>query len=133
MKSVQNNEGNKSLEIIDNSDLIIYMLNNNEELTNEELELLSKIKSKKHIIVINKIDLTNKIDINDDNIIRISIKDNIGIDKLKTRIIEMFNLEQITTKDMTYLSNARSISLLKKSLGDLVKFLILTFGIKMHF
>ena len=107
---------NKSLEIIDNSDLIIYMLNNNEELTNEELELLSKIKSKKHIIVINKIDLTNKIDINDDNIIRISIKDNIGIDKLKARIIEMFNLEQITTKDMTYLSNARSISLLKKSL-----------------
>ncbi len=28
----------------------------------------------------------------------------------------MFNLGEITTKDMTYLSNARSISLLKKSL-----------------
>ena len=110
---------NKSLEIIDNSDLIIFMLNNNEELSKEESELLTKIKNKKHIIVINKIDLSNKINIDDKDIIKISIKENIGIDKLKNKIIEMFNLEEITTKDMTYLSNARSISLLKKSLSIL--------------
>ena len=108
---------NKSLEIIDNSDLIIFMLNNNEEITKEEYKLLEKIKNKKHIIVINKIDLTNKIDIDNKDIIKISIKENIGIDKLKNKIIELFNLEEITTKDMTYLSNARSISLLNKSLN----------------
>ena len=107
----------KSLEIIDSSDLVIFMLNNNEKITSEELELLAKIKKKKHIIVINKIDLDNNVKIDDDNIIKISIKENIGLDLLKNRIIDLFNLGKITTKDMNYLSNARSISLLKKTLS----------------
>ena len=106
---------NKSLEIIDNSDLIIFMLNNNEVLTKEEQELLIKIKDKKHIIVINKIDLQNKLQIKENNVIKLSIKENIGLEDLKNKIIELFNLGEIVTKDMTYLSNARSISLLKKS------------------
>ena len=44
-----------------------------------------------------------------------SIKNNIGLEELKTKIIEMFNLEKIETNDLTYLTDARSISLLKKS------------------
>ena len=107
---------NKSLEIIEQADLILFVLNNNEELTEEEQELLKKIKNKKYIIVINKIDLEDKLLIEEKNIIKLSIKNNIGLTDLKNKIIEMFNLEEITTKDMTYLSNARSISLLKKSL-----------------
>ena len=106
----------KSFEIINNSDLIIFMLNNNEELSNEEKEILEKIKQKKYIIVINKTDLENKLNILDKNVIRISIKENKRIKELKNRIITMFNLDEIKTKDMTYLSNARSISLLNKSL-----------------
>ena len=107
---------NKSLEIIEASDLILFVLNNNEELTKDEKELLSKIKNKKHIIVVNKIDLDDILKIDNQNIIKISIKENIGLDTLKNKIKELFNLGEITTKDMTYLSNARSISLLKKSL-----------------
>ena len=106
----------KSLALIDDADLIIFMLNNNESLTKNEEVLLNKIKNKKHIIVINKIDLNNKLIIDDKNIIKISIKENIGLDILKNKIIEIFNLGEITTSDMTYLSDARSISLLKKSL-----------------
>jgi len=55
----------KSLEIINTSDLIIFMLNNNEYLTKEEQELLSKIKNKPSIIVINKIDLDTKLTLPD--------------------------------------------------------------------
>lgn len=110
---------NKSLEIIKEADLIILLLNNNEELTKEDKELLNSIKNKKHILVINKIDLEDKISIKEKDIIRISIKENIGLDQLKNKIIKMFNLELINTKDMTYLSNARSISLLKKSLSKI--------------
>lgn len=106
----------KSLAIIDDADLIIFMLNNNEILTSNEKELFNKIKNKKHIIVINKIDLNNKLILDDKNTIKISIKENIGLDNIKNKIIEMFNLGEITTNDMTYLSDARSISLLKKSL-----------------
>ena len=107
---------NKSLEIIESADLIIYMLNNNEKITKEEIELLEKIKNKKHIIVVNKIDLNNKLFLDEKNIVKISITQNKGIDTLKKRIIDLFNLGKIETSDLTYLSNARSISLLKKSL-----------------
>ena len=110
---------NKSLNIIDSSDLIIMILNNNEEITEEELELLAKIKNKNHIIVINKIDLESKLNLHITDAIKISIKDNTGIENIKKRIIEIFNLDKISTSDMSYLSNARSISLLKQSLNKL--------------
>ena len=107
----------KSLALIDDADLIIFMLNNNESLTKNEEVLLNKIKNKKHIIVINKIDLNNKLMITDEDVLKLSIKENIGLNDLKNKIIKLFNLGEITTSDMTYLSDARSISLLKKSLS----------------
>lgn len=105
----------KSYQIIDKSDLIIYILNNNELLTEEDKTLLSKIKNKNHLIIINKIDLESKLNISNEDTIKMSIKNNIGLEELKTKIIEMFNLEKIETNDLTYLTDARSISLLKKS------------------
>lgn len=110
---------NKSLDIIDSSDLIIMILNNNEPITEEELELLAKIKNKNHLIVINKIDLENKLNIYIKDAIKISIKDNTGIEDIKNRISEIFNLDKISTSDMSYLSNARSISLLKQTLNKI--------------
>ena len=110
---------NKSLEIIEEVDLIIYMLNNNEIITEEELNLLNRIKNKKHIIVVNKIDLNNKLSLNEKDIIKLSITENKGLEELKQRIIALFDLEKIETKDLTYLSNARSLSLLKKSLKNI--------------
>ena len=110
---------NKSLNIIDSSDLVIMILNNNEEITTEELELLAKIKNKNHIIVVNKTDLENKLNIFIEDSIKISIKDNTGIEDIKNRISEIFKLDKISTNDMTYLGNARSISLLKQSLNKI--------------
>lgn len=108
----------KSLKIIDSSDLVIFILNNNEELSNEEKELLNKLKNKKKIIVINKIDLESKLDKSMlDDYIEISVKENIGIDKVKNKIRDLFNIGEIKSNDLTYLSNARTISLLKKSLN----------------
>ena len=110
----------KSLELIDDADLILYVLNNNEEITEEERQILTKIKDKNHIIIVNKVDLKNKLNLKElENYIEISIKNDIGIDNLKNKIIEMFNLEKIDVGDFTYLSNARSISLLNKALDNL--------------
>ena len=110
----------KSLDLINEADLILYVLNNNETLTTEEKEILQKIKDKNHIIIVNKIDLEKKLDLNElSNYIQMSVKDNIGIDELRNKIKEMFNLEQIEQNDYTYLSSARSISLLKRSLESL--------------
>ena len=110
----------KSYEIIDKSDLIIFLLNNNEPLTKEDLELYNKIKNKTHIIVLNKTDLKQVIDLAPikEEILKVSLLNNdasIILDKIK----ELFNLEKLETSDLTYLSNARSISLLKKSLNNI--------------
>lgn len=110
----------KSLKIIDTSDLLIYILNNNEEITEEEKEILEKTKNKKRIIVVNKIDLKTKLNKKLlDSYIEISVKENIGIDKIKDEIKRLFNIGEISTNDMTYVSNARSIALLKKSLNNI--------------
>ena len=108
----------KSLDIINKSDLIILMLNNNEALTEEDKNLLNLIKDKTNIILVNKNDLETKIDYSTlpDNIIKISVNNDDGIDELKNRIIELFNLGNLETDDLTYLSDARSIALLEQSL-----------------
>lgn len=108
----------KSLDIINKSDLIILMLNNNEALTEEDKNLLNLIKDKTNIILVNKNDLDTKIDYSTlpDNVIKISVNNDDGIDELKNRIIELFNLGNLETDDLTYLSDARSIALLEQSL-----------------
>ena len=108
---------NKSLELIENSDLILYVLNNNEELKQEDLELIQKLKNKNHIIIINKVDLENKLDtslLNSEYIIKMSIKENKGLEELKQMIKDIFNLEKIELSDMTYVTSARSIAILKQ-------------------
>lgn len=110
----------KSLTIINEADLVIFILNNNEKITAEEKELLEKLKDKKKIIVINKIDLENKLDKSIlDNYIEISAKENIGIEKIKDEIKRLLNLGELEASDLTYMSNARSISLLGKSLNNI--------------
>lgn len=105
----------KSLELMNKSDLILYVLNNNEELSKEELELYNKIKTKNHIVIINKIDLEKKLDDSlFNNIIYMSTINKTGIDDLKIKIKDLFNLEQFDKEDLTYLTSARSIAILKQ-------------------
>ncbi len=115
----------KSLAIINEADLVIFILNNNEKITREEKELLEKLKDKKKIIELTKQinhlkDLENKLDKSIlDNYIEISAKENIGIEKIKDEIKRLFNLGELEASDLTYMSNARSISLLSKSLNNI--------------
>ncbi len=116
---VENIGVEKSLNLINEADLIIYVLNNNEEITEEEKNLYEQIKNKKHLIIINKIDLPKKIDyssLDKNKIIKISALDDNCIEIIKEKIKELFNLEELNNIDLTYLSNSRSISLLNQSL-----------------
>ena len=109
----------KSLKQIEKSDLVLFVLNNNEELSKEEISLYKNIKNKNHIIILNKIDLPNKLNkklFEDDIIINMCTKDIIGLDELKKEIKKIYNLDKIETNDVTYLTNARSISILKQCL-----------------
>ena len=112
----------KSLKMIEESDLILFILNNNEEITDETIEILNKLKGKNYILIINKTDLPSKIDmskipVDKDSIVNMSIINNQGIEELKNKIKEIFNISQIETKDPTYLSNSRSIAILTTCLN----------------
>jgi len=111
----------KSIKLMKESDLILLVLNNNEEIDSEIKEIIKNLKNKTYIVIINKIDLDSKLDINKldvdkSNIINMSIKDNIGLEELKNKIMELFNISKIESSDPTYLSSARSISILSKCL-----------------
>ena len=110
---------NRSLEELENADLTIVVLNNNEELSDYDKELVEKVKGRNSIVVINKCDLDRKIDvslIDNDNVIEINTVEFDKIDVLKDKIKEMFNLDMIEQSDYTYLSNIRQISLAKECL-----------------
>ena len=112
----------KSLKTMEESDLVLFMLNNNEEITEDIKELISKVKNKEYLVLINKTDLESKLDLDNINIdknrvVYLSIINNKGIEELKEKISELFNISNITSSDPTYLNNARSISILNKCLN----------------
>ena len=110
----------KSLKMIEEADLILFLLNNNEKISEEEKELLDKINTKKHIIIVNKNDLDKNIDIEESlNPIYISTRNKEDINKILDRIRTLFNLKELETSDLTYISNARSIAILKEALSRL--------------
>ena len=106
----------KSKKAIETADLVILVLNNNEDLTDYDKELLKMIPTEKRIIFINKSDLDKKIKIDFDYITGNTI-DQDGLLSLKEAIINKLKLDNILNKDMTYMSNVRQIDLLKKSLS----------------
>ena len=114
----------KSFKMIEDSELVLLMLNNNENISNDIKEIIEKIKEKHYIAIINKIDLENKLNRDElgiplDKIVEISVKENKGIDDLKEKIVKMFNIDELETKDPTYLNNSRSISILKRCLKSI--------------
>ena len=107
----------KSYEILEKSDLLLVLLDNSKNLTKMDKELLEKTKEKDVIILLNKTDLDQKIELQElkkYKILNISVKTNSGIEELKKLIISKFKLDKIANSDYTYLSNARQISLIKE-------------------
>ncbi len=112
----------KSINLIKEADLVLYVLNNNEAFDETDSELISKLKDKNHIIIINKNDLDDVLDrskIDSNNVISINTVNEDSIDVLKDKIKEMFNFEKLETEDLTYLTNARSLSILNKCLSSI--------------
>ncbi len=106
----------RSKNEINNSDLVLLVLNNNDVLNKEDKDLISSLPEQS-LIVINKNDLDNKLNVNDLNkdYVYINTIDVDGIEPLKNKIKEIFNLEKIKNGDCTYLSNSRQISLAKEA------------------
>ncbi len=109
----------KSLNELSNANLIILVLNNNEPLTEEDKYLLNLTENKKRIIVVNKNDLENKLQIKED-VITTNTNSYEGIESLINKIKEMFNLDKIDTDDFNYVSNVEQIAKLEEARQSLI-------------
>ena len=108
----------KSLNLIDEAELVLLVLDGSEELTEEDKFLLDKTKDKKRIVIMNKDDLESNNTYNKD-VIKISAKAGIGIEKIKERIKELFNVGAFLSKNLTFFTNVRQITLLKSAIESL--------------
>lgn len=111
----------KSKEKIEGADLIILMLDASREVDEDDRIIINKIKDKKHIVLLNKVDLDVKIsreiigDLNSE--ISISAKTGIGVDDLKNEIKKMFFNGDISSESFI-ISNTRHKQALFKALEN---------------
>lgn len=111
----------KSKKTAENADIILFVLNNNEAISEEEKVMLEKYNNDKLIVFVNKMDLESKLIIpeNIKDIVYGNTIDINGLEKLKERITEKLNLSNIVNKDMSYLCNLREIDLVNKAYESL--------------
>ena len=111
---------NKSLDLIKEAELILLVLDNSKELTDEDRRLLELTKNKNRIIIVNKTDLEGKLEIEAENIVYISAINKTGLDELRKKIVAMFNLDSINT-DMNMFVNASDIAKIKRCISIIKK------------
>lgn len=121
----------KSLKILEEMDLVLYIINGEEGVSKEDFEILSKIQNKglKYITVINKMDITQKpvLDGITDELVNnnirkpicISVEEDLGIDDLKNEIITLFDSSDLDYTHELVITNERHRDLLKKAISYL--------------
>ncbi len=112
----------RSRQVLKDADLILLVLNFGEELSKEDEALFETIKGMNAIIIVNKTDIEQKIDLDKVNqlaedrpIITTSLIQDEGIDELEQAISSLFFEGHIEAGDITYISNSRHIALLEQS------------------
>jgi len=112
----------RSRSALGEADLILLVLNNNEPLHDDERQLLAELKGRSVIAVINKTDLPQRLEtdaveaaISPERIVRMSVLEEEGLDRLEDAIAGMFFSGKLDAADLTYVSNARHIGLLRQA------------------
>ena len=118
---VENIGVEKSKQFIEKADLVLLVLDASKELENEDIEVITKIKenNKKVIVLLNKIDLNKKINLegyNLENIVEISAKDNIGIEDMQKKIYSYIVEEDVeNSSEKLIITNIRHKTALEKT------------------
>ncbi|MBO7079440.1 MAG: tRNA uridine-5-carboxymethylaminomethyl(34) synthesis GTPase MnmE [Bacilli bacterium] len=111
----------KSKKALLDAELVIVVLDNNQALDETDIELLNATNNKKRVIVVNKRDLDNKLDLSKlDKYILMSTFDEADISKLEKEIKNLCNISDMLNIDATYIGNARQIAKLKEAKKNLL-------------
>ncbi|AEA19178.1 MULTISPECIES: tRNA uridine-5-carboxymethylaminomethyl(34) synthesis GTPase MnmE [Bacillus] len=121
----------RSKEMMSQADLVLVVVNYSEALTNEDEDLFHAVQGKDFIVIVNKTDLPQAIDMErvtelaeGNRVITTSLIEEQGIDELEKAIADLFFEGTIDSTDMTYVSNARHIGLLTQAgqtIGDAIE------------
>jgi tRNA modification GTPase len=116
----------RSRQMLKESDLILLVLNNGEVLSDQDRQLFEAAKGLEYIVIVNKTDLEQKLDIDevkqlagDKKIITTALIEDKGINELEDAIAATFFAGDIDSGDLTYVSNVRHIQLLQQTLNVL--------------
>ncbi|MBP2257064.1 tRNA uridine-5-carboxymethylaminomethyl(34) synthesis GTPase MnmE [Virgibacillus alimentarius] len=112
----------RSRQVLKESDLILFVLNYNEALTDEDIKLFEAVQGLEYIVIINKTDLEQKLDLekvrklaNNRPVVTTSLIEEEGVNELESAIAQSFFEGDIDMGDLTYVSNVRHIQLLKQA------------------
>ena len=115
----------RSIKYAKEADLVILIIDASKKLSNEDIEILGFVEPKKTIIILNKMDLEQKVDVNEkeiskfQNIIKISALKKEGIEDLYEKIGNMFNLNQINVDSDIVITNQRHKCQIEKAIKNL--------------
>ncbi len=115
----------KSKKIAKDADLIIVIIDGSKDLTDIDNEILDSVNQSKTIIILNKMDLEQKINENTDkiknfkNVIKISALKKEGIENLYEKITELFNLNKINVDNDIIITNERHKNQIQKAIKNL--------------
>lgn len=108
----------KSIELVDQSDLILAIFDMSRDFDEEDEKILDLIKGKNAIIILNKADLDGKFNENlfkvDLPIIKTSMVDQMGIRTLEDTIRDIFDTKEIK-RESVLITNTRHERLLKSA------------------
>ncbi|MCM2981077.1 tRNA uridine-5-carboxymethylaminomethyl(34) synthesis GTPase MnmE [Niallia circulans] len=114
----------KSRKVLREADLILLVLNYADDLTEEDKNIFKATEGMDFIVIVNKTDLPQKIDLEkvkelagNRKVITTSLVEENGVDQLEEAISSLFFEGAIEASDMTYVSNSRHISLLNQALN----------------
>lgn len=113
----------KTRQRIPDADLVIWLLDNSSQFTNEDKNIYKRIISKRKIVAVNKIDLPQRLDTHelssrglDWN--EISILKDVGLEQLKDNIYEKL-MEKGMKSPGAFITNERHRNALKMSLEEI--------------
>lgn len=115
----------KALSYAEDADLILYVADAAARLDENDLRIMDKIRDKKVIVLLNKMDLkavTSEKDIKkilDKPVIPVSAKEESGIDLLENTIKEMFYEGNLSFNDEVYITNLRQKAALEAALESI--------------
>ncbi|NLD48323.1 MAG: tRNA uridine-5-carboxymethylaminomethyl(34) synthesis GTPase MnmE [Clostridiaceae bacterium] len=111
---------------IESADLIIMMIDAKEGIAQEDLIILNKVKNKKIIAVINKIDLVDEDRIRQiemslpvQQLLKTSIKEDIGLNELGNAIFELFIKGEVSANNEILITNVRHKNLIDKAISSI--------------